>query len=162
MEISLEDFNSLSAERSRREVLIARLQMELESVKHQHAMEKQELQSRNDLLLAQLEQQQKRMEMMEADYENMRFENHWMKQYILLSVERVKTFFARIRNVEVLSAVKSFVLGVLPENASAEQIAYASQMMQLPMDEDGPHILIEQAGDVIAEGGTKTVNSLVK
>ena len=160
MEISLEDFNSLSAEQSRRDVQIARLQMELESLKHLHAMEKQALQSRNDALLVQLEQKQKHIDMLSADYENMRFENHWMKQYILLSVERVKSFFTHIRNVEVLSAVKSFVLNVLPENASAEQVAYASQMMQLPMDEEEPRILIEQAGDVIADGGTKNVSGL--
>ena len=75
------------------------------------------------------------MDLMQREYENLRFENHWMKQYILLSVERVKSFFSHMRNIELLSAVKTFVLSVLPENASAEQIAYASKMMEVPMDE---------------------------
>ena len=75
------------------------------------------------------------MDLMQREYENLRFENHWMKQYILLSVERVKSFFSHMRNIELLSAVKTFVLSVLPENASSEQIAYASKMMEVPMDE---------------------------
>ena len=30
------------------------------------------------------------------DFENLRFENHWMKQYILISVDRVRYFFQHI------------------------------------------------------------------
>lgn len=73
---------------------------------------------------------------METAYENIRFENHWMRQYILLSVEKVREFFSHIRNIELLAAVKSFVMGVLPESATDEQIAYANKMMSLPTYEE--------------------------
>ena len=36
------------------------------------------------------EKRHEHMDLMQREYENLRFENHWMKQYILLSVERVK------------------------------------------------------------------------
>ena len=90
---------------------------------------------------------------LESANENMRFENHWLKQYILLSVDRVRWFFSGIHNLELLSAIKAFVLGVLPENASAEQIAYASKMMELPMDEpEQPHVVnIQSPGNNIAQ-----------
>lgn len=113
-----------------------------------------------------------KMDLMQTEYENVRFENHWMKQYILLSVERVRWFFSHMRNMELLSAVKSFVLGVLPENASSEQIAYASKMMELPLDTpeeakvvnnygtmtmQGGDTYIGQAQDVVGEGGQKNI-----
>ena len=69
-------------------------------------------------------------------YENIRFENHWMKQYILLSADKVQDFFSHIRNIELLSAVKSFVMAVLPDTATAEQIAHANKTMSLPTYEE--------------------------
>lgn len=72
----------------------------------------------------------------EMAYENIRFENHWMKQYILLSVDKVREFFTHIRNIELLAAVKSFVMEMLPETATDEQIAYANKTMSLPTHEE--------------------------
>lgn len=90
--------------------------------------------------IKQLEQEndslKKKIDAMEMAYESIRFENLWMKQYILLSVEKVQEFFSHIRNIELLSAVKSFVMGVLPETATAEQIAYANKTMSLPTHEE--------------------------
>ena len=130
MNISVEDFNALSAEQSRREVRIATLEMELQA----QAAKNKEMMAENLMLREQVD-------LLRSDYENVRFENHWMRQYILLSVDRVRIFFSRMRNIEVLSAVKSFVLNVLPENASAEQIAYANRVMQLPMKEEPPSVV---------------------
>ena len=143
MEISLEDFNALSAERSCRDVKIAQLEMTLETerAEHQHETEEQAqiinaLQNENIRLKNQLD-------MMQDDFENLRFENHWMKQYILISVDRVRYFFSHIRNIEILSAIKSFVLQVLPENTPDEAIAFVTKTMELPMQEDAKIIKVE-------------------
>ena len=141
MEISLQDFNALSAEQSQREVRIAKLEMELQTIQDKHAQEIAALHKERDELWSENNRLREQVVMLETDFENVRFENHWMRQYILLSVDRVRIFFSRMRNIEVLSAVKSFVLNVLPENASAEQIAYANRVMQLPMKEEPPRVV---------------------
>ena len=135
MDISLEDFNALSAEQSRREVQIARLGMEMERMQQNHKQETLLLMGERDALWAENNALKGRIADMEKAYENMRYENLWMKQYILLSVDKVRSFFSHIRNLEMLSAVKTFVLGVLPESATAEQLAFASKAMELPMEE---------------------------
>ena len=116
MNINTNEFEHLSAM-----LTDAKLQPPMERMK--------ELEQENDSLKQKIGE-------IEMAYENIRFENHWMKQYILLSVDKVREFFAHIRNIELLAAVKSFVMGVLPESASAEQIAYANKMMSLPTHEE--------------------------
>ena len=51
------------------------------------------LKDERDALWAENTSLRERIGLLTTDYENMRFENHWMKQYILLSVERVRDFF---------------------------------------------------------------------
>lgn len=114
MDISLEDFNALSAERSSRDVKIARLEMQLASEQINHEREVNNLMTEVEFLRNEAAELRKKLDLMMADFENLRFENHWMKQYILISVDRVRYFFQHIRNIEVLSAIKSFVLDVLP------------------------------------------------
>ena len=139
MELNTQEFEVLATMMSDRQ--IKTLEQEIES-------QGQEIAS----LRRENEQMREQMGQMQRDYENLRFENHWMKQYILLSVERVKSFFSHMRNIELLSAVKTFVLNVLPENASSEQIAYASKMMEVPMEEpQEPRVVnIQSPGNNIA------------
>ena len=160
MEISLEDFNVLSAERSRREVQIAKLEMELHSQRARHDADVSVLKGERDALWAENMALRERLTLLAADYENVRFENHWMKQYILLSVERVRDFFAHIRDFTVLSAIKSFVLDMLPSNATPEQIAYARDVMQLPMRDEVPSIAHADQVVVAAETGAQVVYSM--
>lgn len=160
MEISMDDFNVLSSEQSRRDVKIAMLKMELQMQESKHNQEMSLLIKERDALWAENSSLREELSLMRTDFENLRFENHWMKQYILLSVERVKDFFSHIRDFNLLSAIKSFVLDMMPRNASAEQIAYARKVMELQMPEDSPQIVIERAADVIAAGGVKNVKTL--
>ena len=143
MEITLEDFNALSAERSSRDVKIAQLEMTIETERAEHQCEIENYQNERDALWKENQELRKQMDMMQVDYENLRFENHWMKQYILISVDRVRHFFSHIRNIEVLSAIKSFVLQVLPENTTDEAYAFVSKTMDLPMQEDAKIIQVE-------------------
>ena len=136
MDISLEDFNALSAERSSRDVKIARLEMQLASEQTNHERELNNLMTEVEFLRNEAAELRKKLDLMMADFENLRFENHWMKQYILISVDRVRYFFQHIRNIEVLSAIKSFVLDVLPEDTTAEAYAFVSKTMELPKDEN--------------------------
>lgn len=146
MDISLEDFNALSAERSSRDVKIARLEMQLASEQTNHERELNNLMTEVEFLRNEAAELRKKLDLMTADFENLRYENLWMKQFILISVDRVRHFFQHIRNIEVLSAIKSFVLEVLPENATPEQIAFATKTMELPMQDDKP-IMLRVEGD---------------
>ena len=146
MNISLEDFNALSAERSSRDVKIAQLEMEMTAERLEHQREKEALVVERDAMWKENQELKKQIDMMQVDFDNLRYENLWMKQFILISVDRVRHFFQHIRNIEVLSAIKSFVLEVLPENATPEQIAFATKTMELPMQDDKP-IMLRVEGD---------------
>ena len=80
MEISLEDFNALSAERSRRDVQIARLEMELQMNKRRHDEEMSALQGERDALWAENGELRRQIDSLQTAYEHVRVENHWMKQ----------------------------------------------------------------------------------
>lgn len=153
MEISIEDFNALSAERSRREVRIATLKMEQKIMQEHHAQELSELKRERDALWAENLELKHQLEMLTTDFENVRFENHWMRQFILLSVERVRDVFSRIRDIKLLAAVKTFVLEMLPVDASPEQIAFASEVMSIPQTE-APIPTIGHANQVVVSAET--------
>ena len=160
MNISMDDFNVLSSDLSRRDVQIAMLEMEIQLEKEKHNSEISLLTQERDALWEENQSLRDQLSLMRTDFENLRFENHWMKQYILLSVERVRDFFSHIRDFNLLSAIKSFVLDMLPPNATPEQRAFTQDVMRLQMPEDSPQIVIENAVDVIATGGVKNVNTL--
>ena len=156
----MDDFNVLSSDLSRRDVQIAMLEMEIQLEKEKHNSEISLLTQERDALWEENQSLRDQLSLMRTDFENLRFENHWMKQYILLSVERVRDFFSHIRDFNLLSAIKSFVLDMLPPNATPEQRAFTQDVMRLQMPEDSPQIVIENAVDVIATGGVKNVNTL--
>ena len=146
MNLSLDDFNALSAEMSSRDVKIAQLEMKMTAERLEHQREKEALVAERDAMWKENQELRKQIDMMQVDFDNLRYENLWMKQFILISVDRVRHFFQHIRNIEVLSAIKSFVLEVLPENATPEQIAFATKTMELPKD-DGLPAMIHVDGD---------------
>lgn len=151
MNISIEDFNALSAEQSRREVKIATLEMELRAQAVRHQEETEALRRERDALWAENTSLREQNDLLRMDYENLRFENHWMKQYILLSVEKVQHFFSHIRDFTLLSAIKSFVLDMLPSNATVEQVAYTRDVLRLPVPEDTPRQMVNVSGDYVVE-----------
>ena len=156
----MEDFNALSSDLSRRDVQIAMLEMEIQLQKEKDNNDISLLTRERDALLDENLALKDELSLMRTDFENLRFENHWMKQYILLSVERVRDFFSHISDFTLLAAIRSFVLDMLPPNATPEQRAFTQDVMRLQMPEDSPQIVIENAVDVIATGGVKNVNSL--
>ena len=139
MEISVEDFNALAAEQSQREVRIAQLEMELAQARREHNHEVAALKVERDGLREEKCGLERRLELLQTDFENMRYENHWIKTYILLSVERVRDFFKHIHDLRTLATLKTFILGVLPADASPEQVAFASEVMSLPMTDGDYH-----------------------
>lgn len=143
MNITLEDFNRMADERSRRDVRIAQLESEFMTEQTRHRDAEAQLLRERDALLAETQRLQERVKLLEADFENMRFQNHWMRQFILLSVERVRNFFAHMRDYKLMSAVKAFVLDMMPPTATPEQIAYAHEVMQLPEMEDNRVITVQ-------------------
>lgn len=161
MNISLNDFNVLSSDLSRRDVQIALLEMKLQQEREKRDEEVSQLKKEVDALLAENVSLRDELSQVRTDFENVRFENHWMRQYIMLSVDRVREFFSHIRDFQLLSAVKSFVLEVLPPNATPEQKAFTLDAMRLQMPQEPPQIVIEHAVDVIATGGVKNVNNTV-
>ena len=158
MEISIEDFNALSNELSRRDVRIATLEMELKVQQGNYTRDIKQMRDECDALLEEKMRLERRVEMLVTDYENMRFENHWMKQFILLSVERVRGVFAHIRDIKMLAAVKTFVLEMMPADASPEQVAFASEAMSLPKSDEKPAFNNYGTYNEVHSGGKNITN----
>ena len=149
MDITIDDFNTLAAERSSRDVKIAQMEMEMQMMRIEHEREKAVLVQERDGMWEENNRLKRRLELLETNFENLRFENHWMKQYILLSIERVRAMFSHIHDIKMLSAVKAFILDMLPADATPEQVALASNAMALPVEKPATPVHIE--GDYVVE-----------
>ena len=138
--MTINDFSTMASELSQRDVRIVKMEMERDFITLREELSEktrmaEALQEENRLL-------REKVSLLETDFENLRFQNHWMRQFILLSVERVRNFFAHMQDYRLMSAVKAFVLDMLPPNATAEQVAFANEVMQLPEPEDEAKIVV--------------------
>ena len=79
----------------------------------------------------------------------------YLENYIMLSVERIKDYVATLKKVEQWAFLRSFVDWTLPEELRMQELPLLNKAMPLP--EVAPVVRIEQAGDVIAQGGVKTI-----
>ncbi len=165
MELSLSDFNALSNDMSSRDVRIAKLEMELQYQASENEQVVRQLVTERDALLhdvlnhkAEIERLQQENDRLMTAFENVRFENHWMKQYIWLSMEHVRTFFESIKDYHLLAAIKAFVLQMLPESTTSEELALACAAMKMP-DTDQGQLSFGHVDQVVvsAEAGAKVM-----
>ena len=91
---------------------------------------------------------------------SLNIENTYLRNVIILSVERIREFMKRVTSIERWSFLRTFILWSLPEKGRQEQQELVDSMMGLPKEESGTQIVIGNAEDVIAEGGVKNVGKL--
>ncbi len=85
-------------------------------------------------------------------------ENLVLKNYIMLSAEKMKVFVARLGKMEQWAFLRTFVEWSLPDELEREERAMLNKVMPLPSGFT-QQVNISQAHDVIAEGGTKIIHS---
>lgn len=147
MELTIDELNAITRERSEREVQIAKLTLELDQRKSDivHLLEQV------DTLRGQLEAANRKAEEYAVNLDQERYYNSVLRRVIMLSREKVKLFFNRIKDVQMLAVVQAFVLKVLPDDTSEEQKRQIEEITQLPLPltDDTPPKVVNVSGNYI-------------
>ena len=81
--------------------------------------------------------------------------NMILTNYIVLSMEKIKSFVKGLYKMEQWAFLRAFIQWSLPEELMAQERGMVEQVMPMP---EKAVVRIDRAGDVVAEGGTKVVN----
>ena len=114
MEISIEEFQRLADDKTRGAVRIAELERQLA-----------EKTSEN-------EQLRDRVGALEAVNAAARLEIMMLRNYITLSVEKIKAFVKRLKSLDRFAFLKTFLECALPQEHYQEQLMLVSEVMTIP------------------------------
>lgn len=114
MEISIEEFQRLADDKSDQAVMIAELRRQLAEGKQENMRLKAEMEHMGGILAA------------------MQLENMMLKNYITLSVEKIKVFVGRLNGIERFAFLKTFLEYVLPKEHYQEQLLLVNEVMTPP------------------------------
>ena len=129
MELTSLEFASLSKEFSEKDVKISQLMTENDSLKTEIGKLREEN--------AQLRE---RTQFLETDNTATKLNNLILKNYIILSAEKIKQFMATIYNLDRWAFLRSFVTWVVPEELKQLEQHTIEDMMALPKKEEGSSI----------------------
>jgi hypothetical protein len=145
MELSLNEYNELSDERMRQAIKVAHLE---------HCLAEE--QKKKEELLSQLERQreldaereadvsrlQKEVDVLRKTCERHAFENALLRNYIILSVEKIQQLMPRLQNVDRCAFLKSFLEWTLPKEHFVEQMKLVNEVITLPDERVLPSVQI--------------------
>lgn len=114
MDLSMEEFERLTDNKSMQAIRIADLERQLAEKKDEN------------------EQLKGRVKQLEADNTAAKLENVLLKNYITLSVERIKNFVKRLKGIERFAFLKTFLEYVLPREHYQEQLLLVNEVMEIP------------------------------
>jgi len=145
MEISAEEFLALSKGMSERDVRIAQLEQEVAA-----------LQSQKDKVAAEntvLKEDNKRLnDLMVAS----RLESMFLANYIMLSVERIKSFVSQLRDIDRWSFIRTFVQWSVPKELEALERDRIEEALAMPNVHEALEVKANQV--VVGNGGTVNYN----
>lgn len=95
-----------------------------------------ELRQENEQLRRKCDELQLKYEQAVASLENERYSIMWLKMYIRLSREKVASFFKHTHDLRVAAIVQAFLLKMLPNQTTADEVLMLAQATELP-DDDG-------------------------
>ena len=132
MEISIEELNALSDRTGAMQVRIAELERALceqkaENVRQQGEIERMKV----ELVEAQ--------NVTTAKY----MENIYLRNLLILSGERIKSFMQHLKNIDKWAFLRTFVDCCLPDRHRAEQQQLMNELMSLPDENSKPQILMQ-------------------
>lgn len=99
MNLSAEEFLSLSNQLSDRDVRTAELELQLQQTRERLAIKEAE-----NLMLAQ------RLTELQMVHEATELENAYLKQYLWLSWSKIRNFLAHIHDIQLLAFLQTFML----------------------------------------------------
>ena len=120
MDLSIEEFQRLADDKSRQTMRIAELERQLA-----------EKTSENE----QLKSYAKQLEMAHAAE---KLKNMLLRNYITLSVEKIKAFVSHLKGIDRFAFLKTFLEYVLPSEHYQEQLLLVNEVMVIPEEPKQP------------------------
>ena len=120
MDLTIEEFKGLADEKSQLAVKIA----EMERMLAEKTVECEMLRYMVDML--------------EHNNAATHLENLWLRNYITLSVEKIKKFVQHLKGVERFAFLKTFLEYVLPQEHYKEQLLLINEVMEIPDEHQLP------------------------
>lgn len=143
MNLSADEFMSLSSQLSDRDVRVAELEKRLKQVTEMLVIK--------DAEIGALTQ---RLSELEQIHEATEIENRYLKQYLWLSWTKIKHFLAHIHDIRLLAFLQTFMLKTVSENMGAKALEVINEVVQLPDDEDKPSTQIQADQVIVQNNGT--------
>ena len=120
MDLSIEEFQRLADDKSRQTMMIADLKRQLAEKTDENE---------------QLKSKVKQLEMVNAAE---RLKNMLLKNYITLSVEKIKSFVSHLSGLDRFAFLKTFLEFVLPAEHYQEQLLLVNEVMVIPEEPKQP------------------------
>jgi len=132
MEISIEELNALSDRTGAMQVRIAELERALSEQKAANARQQGEI-------------ERMKVELVEAQNVTTAkyMENIYLRNLLILSGERIKSFMQHLKNIDKWAFLRTFVDCCLPDRHRAEQQQLMNELMALPDENSKPQILMQ-------------------
>lgn len=130
MDLSIEEFNALADGSSLLKMRIADLE--------RSAQEKDELLKRKDEQILKLIEENARLA---SQSTSLNLQNHYLRNIIYLSAERVKEFSLHVKDMAFFSLLHTFLEWATPEKYRNEQLAVLHEVLPLP--EDNPQVVFK-------------------
>lgn len=143
MNLSAEEFLSLSTQLSDRDVRVAELEKQLEETrKLLHVKE-----AENVALI-------QRVAEMEEIQQATEIENRYLKQYLWLSWTKIKSFLAHIHDIRLLAFLQTFMLKTVSENMGTRALEAINDAVSLPNEEEKSSTNIQADQVIMQNHGT--------
>ena len=120
MDLSIEEFQRLADDKSRQTMRIADLERQLA----QKTIENEQLKSK--------------VKQLEIAHAAERLKNMLLKNYITLSVEKIKSFVSHLKGLDRFAFLKTFLEYVLPAENYQEQLLLVNEVMVIPEEPKKP------------------------
>lgn len=143
MNLSAEEFLSLSNQLSDRDVRTAELELQLQQTRERLVLKEAEV-----LALTQ------KLTELKQGYEAKELENAFLKQYLWLSWTKIKNFMSHIHDIQLLAFLQTFMMKTMSEKMGARALENINEAVQLPDDEEKPSTQIQADQVIMQNNGT--------
>lgn len=142
MNLTADEFLSLSTQLSDRDIKVTELEKKLEETMQRLAIKEAE----NEALV-------QRVSELEQAHELMELENTYLKRYLWLSWSKIKNFMSHIHDIRLLAFLQTFMLKTVSEEMGARALEVINEAVQLP-DEEKPSTQIQADQVIMQNSGT--------
>ena len=143
MNLTADEFLSLSTQLSDRDIKVTELEKKLEETMQRLAIKEAE----NEALV-------QRVSELEQAHELMELENTYLKRYLWLSWSKIKNFMSHIHDIRLLAFLQTFMLKTVSEEMGTRALEVINEAVQLPDDEVKPSTHIQADQVIMQNSGT--------